>query len=147
MRKSWQIYFMELAEQVASRSKDPSTKVGCVITSEDKVVVSTGYNGIPSGVDDLEERMQRPAKYMWTSHAEENAVAQAARIGARLKGGTAYSTNVPCARCARMLIQAGVTSVWCYGNDTKMDPDEFAIAQEMFTEAGVELIIMEKETV
>ena len=147
MRKTWQTYFMELAEQVATRSKDPSTKVGCVITSEDKVVVSTGYNGIPAGVEDHDYRMQRPAKYIWTSHAEENAVAQAARVGARLKGGTAYSTNVPCARCARMMIQAGITTVWCYSNATSMDPDEFAVAQRMLAEAGVELVIMERETV
>lgn len=143
MRKSWQHYFMEMAAQVSSRSKDPSLKVGCVVVSEDKVMVATGYNGIPSGVADLEERMQRPAKYLWTSHAEENAVAQSARVGARLKGGSVYTTNVPCSRCARMLIQAGITTVYAGANNTKMDEAEFDVAKQMFTEAGVTLVMME----
>lgn len=146
-RKSWHEYFMEMAEQVATRSKDPSTKVGCVIVSEDKVVVSTGYNGIPRGVEDHDYRMERPTKYLWTSHAEENAVAQAARVGARLAGGTCYTTNVPCSRCARSLIQAGITTVHAYNNGTKMVLEEFDVAQRMFTEAGVTLIIYEQEKV
>jgi dCMP deaminase len=144
MRKSWQDYFMEMAVVVASRSKDPSTKVGCVIVSEDKVVVSTGYNGIPSGVDDLPERMERPAKYLWTSHAEENAVAQAARVGARLRGGTAYVTHMPCARCARTLIQAGIVTVYVGNGTTSMPEEEFTVAKQMFREAGVlALVAME----
>jgi dCMP deaminase len=147
MRKSWHHYFMEIAEQVATRSKDPSTKVGCVIVSDDKVVVSTGYNGIPRGVEDHDYRMERPAKYLWTSHAEENAVAQAARVGARLAGGTVYTTNVPCSRCARMLIQAGITTIYAMNNGTKMVLEEFDVAQKMFTEAGVTLVIFEEELV
>jgi len=76
---SWNEYFIQLAGLAASRSKDPSTKVGCVIASYDNMVLSTGYNGLPRNVLDLSERMERPAKYLWTAHAEENAVAQAAR--------------------------------------------------------------------
>jgi len=137
MRKSWHDYFMEMADVVASRSKDPSTKVGCVIASDDKVVISTGYNGIPAGVDDKPERMERPAKYLWTSHAEENAVAQAARTGARLRGGTAYVTHMPCARCARTLIQAGIVTVYVGVGKTSMPMEEFDVASQMFREAGV----------
>lgn len=137
---------MDMAVVVASRSKDPSTKVGCVIASEDKVVVSTGYNGIPSGVDDLPERMERPAKYLWTSHAEENAVAQAARVGARLRGGTAYVTHMPCARCARTLIQAGIVTVYVGDGTTSMPEVEFTVAKQMFREAGV-LVFVTMENV
>jgi dCMP deaminase len=137
MKHSWQKYFLEMAVVVASRSKDPTTKVGCVIVSEDKVVVSTGYNGIPAGVDDKPERMERPAKYLWTSHAEENAVAQAARTGARLRGGTAYVTHMPCARCARTLIQAGIVTVYVGVGKTSMPMEEFDVASQMFREAGV----------
>ena len=137
MRKSWHVYFMEMADVVASRSKDLSTKVGCVIVSDDKVVVSTGYNGIPAGVDDKPERMERPAKYLWTSHAEENAVAQAARVGARLRGGTAYVTHMPCSRCARTLIQAGIVTVHVGVGKTSMPMEEFDVASVMFREAGV----------
>jgi dCMP deaminase len=137
MRKSWHDYFMEVADVVASRSKDPTTKVGCVIVSDDKVVVSTGYNGIPAGVDDKPERMERPAKYLWTSHAEENAVAQAARVGARLRGGSAYVTHMPCSRCARTLIQAGIVTVHVGVGKTSMPMEEFDVARQMFREAGV----------
>ena len=139
MRRSWNDYFMDMATLVAQRSKDPSTKVGCVVISEDKIVVSTGYNGLPRGVNDKSERMERPAKYLWTSHAEENAVAQAARVGAKLKGGTAFVTHHPCSRCARSLIQAGVTTVVIGNGTTSMPDEEFDVARVMFLEAGVEV--------
>ena len=137
MTQTWKDYFMDMAQLVASKSKDPNTKVGCVIVTEDKVVAATGYNGLPRGVDDTAERMQRPAKYLWTSHAEENAVAQAARVGAKLKGGTAYVTHHPCARCARSLIQAGVTTVVIGSGTTSMPDEEFDVARVMFLEAKV----------
>jgi len=128
---------MEMAEFAAVRSKDPATKVGCIITTVDKGVVSTGYNGIPRGVEDKPERMERPAKYLWTSHAEENAVAQAARSGVSLKGSTAYVTHAPCCRCARMLIQAGIECVVVGDGKTSMPQEEFDTARTMFNEAGV----------
>ena len=140
MSKSWTNHFLEMAHLVASKSKDPNTKVGCVIVTEDKVVAATGYNGLPRGVEDKPERMERPAKYLWTSHAEENAVAQAARVGMPLKGGVAYVTHTPCSRCARTLIQAGVTTVIVDNGSTSMPKEEFEVAMLMFNEAGVMLI-------
>ena len=137
MNASWTTYFMELAEKIASRSKDPSTKVGAVVVTEDKVIAATGYNGLPRGVEDAPERMERPAKYLWTSHAEENAIAQAARVGARLKGGTAFVTHAPCARCARSLIQAGITTIYVGKGKTSMPEEEFEVARVMFAEAGL----------
>jgi dCMP deaminase len=119
-------------------SKDPSTKVGCLLVRE-TIILSTGYNGIPRGVKDLPERMERPAKYLWTSHAEENAVAQAARNGVRVEGATAYVTHHPCSRCARSLIQAGVVCVRVGPGTTSMPPEEFETAATMFAEAGVEV--------
>ena len=139
MTKTWSEYFLEMAHLVASKSKDPSTKVGCVVITEDKVVAATGYNGLPRGVEDRPERMERPAKYLWTSHAEENAVAQAARVGAKLKGGTAYVTHMPCSRCARTLIQAGIIKVVLDGGSTSMPMEELDVAMKMFREAGVEV--------
>jgi dCMP deaminase len=144
MKHSWQKYFLEMAEQVATRSKDPSTKVGCVISTEDKVVVATGYNGIPRDVLDKPERMERPAKYLWTSHAEENAVAMAARVGSRLRGGHAFVTHMPCCRCARMLIQAGISTMYCGDGTTSMPLEEFDVATQMFREAGV-LVVLTKQ--
>lgn len=142
-REPWAHYFMRLAEAVATRSKDLSTKVGCVLVSDDKVILSTGYNGIPAGVADIAERMERPAKYIWTSHAEENAVALAARVGSGVKGSTAYVTHHPCARCARMLIQAGITRVFVGPGTTSMPPEEFEVAAKMFDEAKVTVLLHE----
>jgi dCMP deaminase len=145
MSNTWHNYFMEMAHHVASRSKDPNTKVGCVVASADKVVVATGYNGIPRGVEDLPERMERPAKYLWTAHAEENAVAQAARVGARLDGGVVYVTHQPCSRCARSLIQAGIRTVYVGAGTTNMPPEEFEVARQMFAEAQVFVLPMQPE--
>jgi dCMP deaminase len=136
---------MDLAHKTASRSKDPTTKVGCIVTSKDKVVVASGYNGIPQGVADLPERMERPAKYLWTAHAEENAVALAARVGASLRDGSAYVTHHPCSRCARSLIQAGIKVVYIGDGTTSMPAEEFDVARMMFTEAGVELLHLPPE--
>lgn len=137
---SWDRRFIALAEHISAWSKDPSTKVGCVVVGPDREIVTTGYNGFPRGVTDDPQRMERPAKYLWTSHAEENAVAHAARIGVSLKGCTAYVTHCPCSRCARGLIQAGVKRV-VFPNEARgtvgMDSTEFEVAAIMFSEAGV----------
>jgi len=136
----WDEYFIRLAEIVASRSKDPNTKVGCVVVSYDNTILSTGYNGLPRCVRDLSERMERPAKYLWTAHAEENAVAQAARKGISLNGSTAYVTHSPCCRCARALIQAGILHIVVAPGQTSMPQEEFDVAAQMFAEAGIEVV-------
>lgn len=133
----WSERFLGLAEAISSWSKDPSTKVGCVIVSTDKVILATGYNGLPRKVEDRPERMQRPAKYLWTSHAEANAVAHAARTGVSLDRSIAVVTHAPCASCARTLIQAGVMRVFVGDGTTSMPPEEFAVAAQMFEESGV----------
>lgn len=128
---------MELAKLVASWSKD-TTQVGAVaVDPESRAVLETGYNGLPRGVEDRPERMQRPAKYLWTAHAEENMVAHAARH--RLAGADVEVTHLCCCRCARMLINAGVKSVTCGDGTTSMPAEEFEVAVQMFKEAGVEL--------
>ena len=143
--KSWAEYFLDIARAVSSRSKDPSTKVGAVATDASKRIVETGYNGLPRKVRDLPERMERPAKYLWTSHAEENLVAHAARD--RLEGTTVYCTNLPCCRCARLLINAGVKKIIYASGTTAMDPEEFEIAKKMFEEADVVLFMQEEQNV
>ena len=108
----WDVRFLKLAQHIASWSKDPSTKVGCVIVGPDREIVSTGYNGFPRGVSDESSRYDdRNTKLHLICHAEENAVAHAARIGVSLRNTTAYVTWPPCPRCARSLVQAGVTKV------------------------------------
>jgi len=136
----WVHRFMEIARLAASWSKD-TTKVGAVARNDDRLVLGTGYNGLPRGVQDLPERMERPAKYLWTAHAEENLVAQAARQV--LAGSTVSVTHMCCARCARSLINAGVKRVEFDGKGTtSMPPEEFEVAKVMFQEAGVELVML-----
>ncbi len=107
-RPSWDAYFLMLAEDVSKRSPDASTKHGCILVSADRRVLSTGYNGPVSGLPHGLIDQERPAKYDWFIHAEDNAV-----IFARcdLRGATAYVTGTPCAACFRRLLQVGVTRI------------------------------------
>ena len=127
----------ELAATAAKASKDPATQVGCVIVDKDKVVLATGRNGFPIGVEEHPHRWQRPDKYSFVSHAEMNAIALSARTGRRLDGGTIFITHAPCSICARLIIQAGITSVLYQDNPTSMPTEEFAIATLMLDEARV----------
>lgn len=138
MVDKWLRRFLDHASHIAGWSKDPSTKVGAIAVDDSRVVLETGFNGLPRGVSDLPERMERPAKYLWTAHAEENLVAQAARP--RLKGSTVYVTHLCCNSCARMLVNAGVKKVVCGNGTTSMPVEQFEIALVMFAEAGVEFV-------
>ena len=138
-----ELKFMRFAEAAASLSKDRSTQVGAVALDENLNIIATGYNGMPRGVnDDVEARHQRPEKYLWTSHAEENLVAQSAFKGSSLKGSTVLvSALFPCATCARMLIQSGVKRVIApraKSNERWAEQNE--VAAQMFNEAGVEVV-------
>lgn len=137
MTRKWQERFLSLAQTVAQWSKDPTTKVGAVAVASSKQILETGFNGLPRGVHDLPERMERPAKYIWTAHAEENLVAHAARKV--LEGSTVYVTHLCCNACARMLINAGVAKVVVGSGQTSMPLEQFEAALAMFEEAGVEL--------
>lgn len=137
---TWDGRFMALADQVASWSKDPSTRVGCVVVNPRRQVVSTGYNGFPRGVDDAPERYaDRPLKYRMVLHAEANAVLQA---GGDIHGGTAYVTHPPCSQCAAILIQAGIARIVTRAPDAGMAErfaESFDASAVMLTEAGVSL--------
>ena len=140
MASKWDLRFIDLARHISEWSKDPSTKVGCVIVGEDREIRSTGFNGFPRGIDDTSERLEdRNQKYPMICHAEENAIMHAARIGVSLKGTMAYVTWPPCSRCTRSLIQAGVSEV-VYPSNIQI-PDrwqsDFDIASEMMSEAGI----------
>jgi dCMP deaminase len=113
-RLSWDELFILQAALIAQKSKDQSTKVGCIIVNEENVVLSMGFNGFPRGIDeDDSARWQRPEKYHWIEHAERNAIFNAARVGVSLNGAKAYLNwePKPCADCTRALIQAGIKEV------------------------------------
>ncbi len=136
---NWTAYYMGFAFWAAQKSKD-STKVGAILVGPDGEVRLTGYNGPPRGVEDHAERRERPAKYLYASHAEANLVAFAAREGIRTTGCTVYVTHMPCAACARSLIQAGVKQVVYGKGETSMPKEEFWAAERMFHEAGVSMV-------
>ena len=93
MSEKWERRFVEPAAQISTWSKDPSTKVGCVVVGEDREIRSTGFNGFPRGIEDDAERLEdRAQTYPLICHAEENAIMHAARIGISLKGNIAYVT-------------------------------------------------------
>jgi len=142
MSQKWDRRFIALARHISQWSKDPSTKVGCVVVGPDREIRSTGFNGFPRGIDDSIKRLEdRELKYPLICHAEENACMHAARIGVSLKGCAAYVTWPPCTRCARSLVQAGLSEVlFPDGLDI---PDrwqaDFEMSTSMLREAGIEV--------
>lgn len=111
METNWDRRFLDLAFFVARWSKDPSTKVGCVIV-KDKYVLSMGYNGFPKGVsDDLYVLEDRERKNLRMVHAEANAILTAGRNGASCQGSTLYTSLNPCSSCATLIAQSGITRV------------------------------------
>lgn len=144
----WDIRFLEMAEMVATWSRDPSTKVGAVAFNEDKVILGVGFNGFPRGVDDSPERYaDREVKYKLVAHAEQNLIAQAANTGTSLKGASiAVSALHPCASCTKSIIQAGIKRVVTVAPDSEPRwAEESQVAQMMLKEAGVDVIIYKKE--
>ena len=140
MSDKWAQRFIDLAFHLSGWSKDPSTKVGCVVVGEDREIRSTGFNGFPRGISDDNERLtDRAKKYPLICHAEENAIMHAARIGVSLKGNTAFVTWPPCSRCARSLIQAGIREV-VYPTPQEIPErwlEDFETSNGMLKEAGV----------
>lgn len=133
---NWKTYLMNMAHEAATKSKD-TTKVGAVLADRHNAIRGTAFNGPPLGVIDLPERFERPAKYLFASHAEANLIAFAARTGTPTAGCAVYVTHMPCAACARTLIQAGIKRVHFGPGKTAMADNEFEAARVMFGEAGV----------
>jgi len=146
---NWDEYFMSLAYQIAFKSKDASTKVGCVIVGPDNEIRTTGYNSFPRGInDDVPERQERPEKYKWIEHSERNAIYNAARVGIPLKGCRIYLPWIPCTDCARAIINVGITKIivddrpnnpWKSPERMSRWKDDMNRSLKMLSEAGVEI--------
>jgi dCMP deaminase len=145
---SWDETWIKMAHEFSKKSKDPSTKVGCVIIGEGNTLLSIGFNGFPRNVDEVNhpERWDRPAKYVWVEHAERNCCYNAARNGIKLRGATAYLNwdPIPCVECTKALIQSGIASVVGPANRSfKARPNasntdyNFDTAVTMLNEAGI----------
>lgn len=135
----WQKRFFDMTLMVASWSKDPSSKVGAVIVDSQNRIISTGFNGLPVGVKDTNERLgDRATKYKMILHAEENAIMFAKQ---KLDGCSLYVTMMPpCAHCAALIIQSGIKNV--YVPDVEIPErwrESTEMTRQMFKEAGVNL--------
>lgn len=135
---SWDEYFFRLCDVNASKSKDPSTKVGAVIVRPDRTIASMGWNGFPRGVADTYE--DREHKLMRTVHAELNAILSAREP---LHGYTIYvSPLFPCSNCAAAIIQAGITCVIArMGQPRDEWAKSFEAARDMFRQAYIDFEI------
>lgn len=146
-RPDWDVYFLEIASLVATRSTCRRRQVGAVLV-RDKRVLTTGYNGAPANLKHcldigcLREERAIPSgerqELCRGLHAEQNAIIQAALYGVPIAGATIYVTCQPCVTCAKMLINCKVNRIVMAGDY----PDEFA--RSMLTEAGIDLIRKKK---
>lgn len=141
----WDVRFMEIAHTVATWSScfQENRQIGAVI-AKNKRIMTTGYNGASSGIKSCKEKgvclrreMNIPSgtrhELCYATHAEQNAIIQAAKMGICIDGATLYCTHQPCAICTKMIINSGITRVvYQYGY-----PDEFSL--ELFAEAGVKI--------
>jgi dCMP deaminase len=142
LRPSWDEYFMEITEVVATRSTCVRRRVGAIIV-KDKRILATGYNGAPSGLSHcgvsgcIREKLKVPSgerhELCRGLHAEQNAIIQCAVHGINMQGATLYSTTQPCVLCSKMLINAGIKRIVFHG----AYPDELSL--KLLQEAGIEL--------
>ena len=141
-RPSWDAYFMDITFLVAKRSTCLRRAVGALVI-KDKRILSTGYNGAPTGIKHCNEAGCLRAELKVASgekhelcrgiHAEQNAIIQAAFHGVGIKGATLFCTNLPCSICAKMIINAGIKKI-CYHSGYAD-----AISKEMLDAAGIEV--------
>ena len=137
---NWDEYFMGIAILAAKRSKDPNTQVGACIVSQDNIIISTGYNGMPKGCSDDEFPWARSGntdadtKYPYVVHAELNAILNA--NGRDLRGSRIYVALFPCNECAKAIIQSGIKEV-VYLSDKYADTMMNLVSKRMLDAAGV----------
>jgi len=142
-RPSWDKYFISITDLVSSRSTCLRRSVGAVIV-KNRHILATGYNGAPSGVTHcavtgcLRKKMDVPSgerhELCRGTHAEQNAIVQAAKHGISIDGADIYVNTKPCSICSKMIINAGIKRV-CYLGDYSD-----GMSEEMLKETGVEVV-------
>src|SRR6056297_3290166 len=147
-RPSWDDYFMTIAEDVATRATCIRRKVGAVLV-KDKRILSTGYNGVPTGITHCTPETCLRTIYNVPSgerhelcrglHAEQNAIIQAAYHGVSIKDAILYVTHQPCSICTKMLINSGIRKF------IFKHPYKDTIAMDMMEEAGVITVVYRSE--
>ncbi|MFC1656491.1 cytidine/deoxycytidylate deaminase family protein [Patescibacteria group bacterium] len=149
VRWTWDEYFIEVVKVVGGRSTCDRGRSGCVITKNNRILC-TGYIGSPSGIDHCDDIGHEFKKTIHedgsisnhcvrTSHAEQNAIVQAARYGTSIDGSTIYVNMTPCYTCAKMIISAGIKRVVA-----RKDYHAAEDSKRIFEEAGIDFEIVEK---
>ena len=150
-RPSWDEYFLKIMEQVGTRATCDRGRSGCVVV-KNKRILTTGYVGSPIGTEHCDEVGHEMSKVVRndgtesqhcirTTHAEQNAIVQAARVGLALDGATLYCNMTPCYICAKMIINVGIKKVIA-----NKDYHAGTRSKEVFKEAGVEFSLVNNET-
>lgn len=150
-RPSWDEYFIDIANAVGKRATCNRGKAGTVIV-KDKQILATGYAGSPKGLPHCDEagHQMNTIKHedgsetkhcIRTAHSEQNAICQAAKTGISINGATMYTKMMPCATCAKMIINSGIKRLV-----SETDYHASEESKEMFKMAGVEFEILNKET-
>ena len=135
-RPSWDAYFCAITRAVATRATCSRKAVGAVLV-KNKLILATGYNGAPAGLrhcDHTDGADLQNGHCARSTHAEQNAIVQAARHGISIEGATLYCTNNPCLNCTKLLINAGVTRI--VYEETYPDP----LAFDLLAEAGITVV-------
>ena len=147
---TWSSKYMGLARQIASWSKDPSSKIGCVAVGDHGQILSQGFNGFPRGIADTPERLNdREEKYKYVVHAEQNCIYNATLNGVSLNNSTLYVYGLPvCFECAKGVIQVGVKRVFmCYPVHVSHKwQDSLRQSYRMFNEVGVKCYTVEESS-
>lgn len=141
----WDKRFMELVKVIASWSScyQPNRKIGAIIV-KNKRIITTGYNGAPSGFPSCIERgecLRRKRnipsgtkhEFCYAIHAEQNAIVQAARLGISIEGATLYCTHQPCVICAKLIVNSGIVRV------VYQEPYPDELAMEIFNTVGIKV--------
>lgn len=151
LRPSWDEYFMKITEMVGSRGSCDRGRAGCVITRDNRII-ATGYVGSPIGLshcDEVGHEMHTVTHEdgatsrhcIRTTHAEQNAICEAARMGIAINDGTLYCKMTPCYTCAKMVINAGIKKVVC-----AEDYHASARSKVIFKEAKIDFQLLSNQT-
>jgi dCMP deaminase len=152
MNRTKAVKYFKLVRYMADTfSKDPSTKVGCLLLAPDSLqILSLGYNGFPRGVDETNpQRWERPIKYSYVEHSERNCLYNACRSGVSTNNSIAVITLFPCCDCCRALIQSGIKTIITKTPDYDDERwgNDFKISTIMFNEAKTEIILLTEEEI
>lgn len=139
-RPSWDDYFLDLAISISKRSHDSQTQHGCLIVKDNRIL-SSGYNGFPSGSNDkiIPNIRKDNKKYPFINHAEISAIFNCAKNGISLDGSKIYITGKPCHNCAKALVSVGILD-WVIGNKGHVSSEEEDLLYEFWVqEFGVKV--------